>query len=67
MIKRKYMYLFSEQSNMDRVKSWWSENLNKLRTPFEVIPGCGLLDTSLKPDNTLAELESKMGKTESND
>jgi hypothetical protein len=66
MIKNKYMYLFSEQSNLDKVKSWWSANLNKLRTPFEVIPGCGLLDTSLKPDNTLAELESKIGKTEDN-
>jgi hypothetical protein len=51
---------------MDRVKSWWNENLNKLKTPFEVIPGSGLLDTSIKPDNTLAELESKLGKTEYN-
>jgi hypothetical protein len=60
------MYLFSEQSNMDRVKIWWKENMDKLRSPFEVIPGSGLLDTNLKPDNTLTELESKMGKTENN-
>lgn len=60
------MYLFSEQSNMERVKSWWNENLKKLRTPIEVIPGCGLLDTNLKIENKVIELKSKIGNTENN-
>lgn len=60
------MDLFAEQNNMDRVKSWWKENLNKLKIPFEVIPGLGLLDAHVKPNNILTELESKMGKTENN-
>jgi len=66
MVKVKYMYLFSEQSNMERVKSWWNENLKKLRTPIEVIPGCSLSDTNCKNDITLFDLKSKAGNTEIN-
>lgn len=61
MIKRDYVYLFSKQSNRDKIKHWWEENYKTWSTPFEIIPDCNLLDSETKPDNILEVLESKMG------
>lgn len=61
MIKREYVYLFSKQSNLDRIKHWWEGNYKTWSTQFEIIPDSNLLDSDTKPDNTLEVLESKMG------
>jgi hypothetical protein len=64
MIKREYVYLFSKQSNLAKVKEWLEANYKTWSSPFEILPGFSLLDPDTTPDTTLAELESKMGNIE---
>ena len=63
MIKKTYRLMFTKQTNLDYARDLWNASIQKVREKFSVITVDDLLVADDLPDNTLAELEQKMGKT----
>ncbi|MES2779514.1 MAG: hypothetical protein V4651_06400 [Bacteroidota bacterium] len=64
MIKKTYGMMFTKQTNQDYLRELWSGTIHKLRKKFTIITIDDMLISDTHPDNVLAELELKMGKSE---
>ncbi|MES2559445.1 MAG: hypothetical protein V4590_06880 [Bacteroidota bacterium] len=65
MIKKAYQSIFAERTNFDNLKDVWGAFTRKIHQRHTVSPLDNLRISDTQPDNLLAELELKMGKSES--
>ncbi len=65
MMNYKQITLLGLHYVWSKIKYSWGTIVKKLREPFEIISGKELPDTSTIPNDTLTELESKIGELDS--
>lgn len=63
MIKKGYRNLFTKQLHLDSMSGFWKKVRGKIGKRFSIITVDDLLVDETYPNNTLIELETKMGKS----